>query len=286
MGILDGILDFFDNLKKSDTAGKTGLVMSATNTAALAYLATTIKQYYSKTQERVREIEEFLKTVEDETNLTSEELRQLKILITDLMNEVNDKTLSNLINGVPEARKVKIIKHFLALKEHYHVILSTIMIELNRVLQEEGSEIKDKLETLKEGIDSNVKELQESQESLVDKIKALKDEVFRLSKLYSDLDRLKDYITSYSKQMESLDQNTGLLLVKVNNANKELSKSRASAILLLLLGALLGLEGNIVANTVIVKFPQLANSIGLFFFVFSLTGGLFYWFYRRLRLEL
>lgn len=280
MGILDKVITSIKKFteRASESEGLTKVLLTA-HTAALGTLTYTIKKYYSKTEERIREIYEFLGEVEDKNNLTTSELKKLKLMVNDLMNEVNDKTLASLMGNLSPAKKVKIVEHFVNLKKSYHVILSTVMIELNKVLEEEGSEIRENLNELKTGIETDTKSLKENQKNLIEIMDTVQKDVSKISELYSDLDDIKRKVQVFRKDLEELGNTTNSVLSNVHRTNDALNRSRASAILLLIAGALIGLLGNLVAQTV--SIPSTISIITLIIVIL-----IFFFVYIRRRLDL
>ena len=232
----------------------TGLVIGA-DAAATYSLARKIEKYHSQTEKRIRDIYQFLGEVEDKAKLSETELSRLKLLVNDLMNEVNDKTLASLMENVPEEEKVRIVDYFLSLKKSYHIVLATVMVELNRVLQEAGEEIQEDLVSLRIAIDEDARKVHESHSGLVSIMSDLKDDVAKLQLLLSDVEDMNRIIKSSKKELEGLADSTETVIANVRQANKELSQAKSSAIVLLLLGAFIGFLANLVANSVSVPTP-------------------------------
>lgn len=284
MGFWDDVLELItDDRGKVPVKDIASFAAIGADAAATFMLARKIEKYQSNTERRIREINEFLNNVEDKANLTDEELSKLKVLVSDLINEVNDKTLATLIENVPETEKVKIIEHFVALKRGYHTILTTIMVELNRVLQEEGEGIKSTIESnlasLSVLIENDSQKVHQIHLTLIENINEVKADISNIKDLISDLDYVSEMIQNYKNDLESLSKTTKSVLSNVHKANEALNRSRASAILLLISGALIGFLGNLVANTIEIPHPH-----GLIALILLILIFLFIYIKRRMDL--
>ena len=266
---------------------------------------------------------------------TTEELETVKLMVCDLIYDINDENHETLVNCIPEADRAEAVHQFESAKERYHLILSNFLVALGKALEEHSAELCGAVDSLRDDVkrtreklqadkntltetfrsaktevSDNLQQLETSvssakeqfateitsgmrdfnsaidsaqteieakiagaQQSLELKITEVKQKVASLAELHKLFERVKVDLSQVADRVSSLTNQVGELESQAERAahvlatvNTALEKSRANGALLLVLGALLGVIGNIVAAIVPRILPSLdgATSLGLF----------------------
>lgn len=218
--------------------GSLGTVLGIKNTASIDGL-----------QDKVREIEAFLTKLGDKAELTAQELDKVQVLVADLIRELDDENFEALVEGLPPVEKARILEHYLSLKQHYHVLLTTLLVDLNTTSEKRIAE-------LKEHLLRNADEVQSVQRELSNMVRDVRSDVDRLTKLLHNVSSLERTVDASVQNLKFVQQLTEDVIRRLKVANTILRKSGLFQLILFLIGVFFGLFAPLLVQPLMPLLPE------------------------------